>query len=218
MKYKVMMELSETEYEDRYGMLGGFEIYRQHQKYWINHGVPSDLNRFYDMVGEWLYLRKYLKELKLHSSMDTTPFTEDAIVEAAMVVENLKRRPGVENARLVLHDLLKDWCGATIVVHREGKHKDIRMLRIKPKFKKEDIPIAPANSIILRNGTIIPATLESSWIRPPGGEKVAYATHHISKYDSYTKEFQDYFDTVVDDIVENNRRAFDAFAQTHGKP
>ena len=68
------------------------------------------------------------------------------------------------------------------------------MLCIKPKYNPEDIPIPHANSIILRDGTIIPATVTSAWITPPGGEKFAYAQHHMGKYDTYTKEFQDYFE------------------------
>ena len=119
--YKVMLELSETEHEDRYGPIGGVEIYRQHQRYYLEHGIPSDMDKFYNTTGEWLYVRKYMKELKLYSSMDTTPFTQDALVEAAMKVENLKRRPGVENARVVLHDLLQDWSGAQIVKYKQTK-------------------------------------------------------------------------------------------------
>ena len=81
------------------------------------------------------------------------------------------------------------------------------MLCIKPKYNPEDIPIPHANSIILRDGTIIPATVTSGWIKPPGGEKAAYAQHHMSKYDTYTKEFQDYFESKVDAfIAEYNKK------------
>ena len=87
--------------------------------------------------------------------MDTTPFTEEAIQRAGMVADKLRKVPHVEGAVHALSELMKDWSGTTIIAKYEGKDKKRKMLQFKPKFKMKDIPKAPANSIVLLDGTVV---------------------------------------------------------------
>ena len=80
---------------------------------------------------------------------------------------------------------MKYWSGTTIgVAERYGKNKDNKkMLQFKPKFKMEDIPKAPANSIVLLNGTVVLPTPDTScvWLLPPMGRPPEWAEHHMRK-------------------------------------
>ena len=106
-------------------------------------------------IRDRVEIRKWLQELGLESTMDTTPFTEEALQKAGMVADKLKKLPHVEGAVHALSELMKDWSGTTIIAKYEGKDKKRKMFQFKPKFKMKDIPKAPANSIVLLNGTVV---------------------------------------------------------------
>jgi len=153
----------------------------------------------------WVEIRKWLKELGLESTMDTTPFTEEALQQAAITVRKKTTVPTVEAAKLDFEDNLKDWSGATIIRVRVGKNQDNKkMLQLKPKFKMKDIPKAPANSIVLMDGTVVLPTPDSTcvWLLPPMGRPAQWAEHHMRKRHEYTKEFQDFFDKQLDRFLD----------------
>jgi hypothetical protein len=156
--------------------------------------------------GLWTEIRKWLQVLELDSTMDTTPFTEEALQRAGMKADKLFKLPHAEGAKLALSELMKYWSGTTIgVAERYGKNKDNKkMLQFKPKFKMEDIPKAPANSIVLLNGTVVLPTPDTScvWLLPPMGRPERWAEHHMRKRHEYTKEFQDFFDELLDRFLD----------------
>ena len=78
------------------------------------------------------------------------------------------------------------------------------MLQFKPKFKMKDIPKAPANSIVLLDGTVVLPTPDSScvWLLPPMGRPAQWAEHHMRKRHEYRKVFQDFFDKQLDRFLD----------------
>ena len=116
----------------------------------------------------------------------------------------LRKVPHVEGAVHALSELMKDWSGTTIIAKYEGKDKKRKMLQFKPKFKMKDIPKAPANSIVLLDGTVVLPTPDSScvWLLPPMGRPAQWAEHHMRKRHEYTKEFQDFFDKQLDRFLD----------------
>jgi hypothetical protein len=186
---------------------GGMQKYIQHQRY--SHHVMKEYDSDKNLCkrfGLWIEIRKWLKPLGLDSTMDTTPFTEEALQRAGMEADKLFKLPHVEGADLALSELMKYWSGTTIgVAERYGKNKDNKkMLQFKPKFKMEDIPKAPANSIVLLNGTVVLPTPDTScvWLLPPMGRPHEWAEHHMRKRHEYTKEFQDFFDELLDRFLD----------------
>jgi hypothetical protein len=184
---------------------GGMQKYIQHQRY--SHHVMKEYDHDKNLCKRfalWVEIRKWLKELGLESTMDTTPFTEEALQQAAITVRKKTTVPTVEAAKLDFEDNLKDWSGATIISKYEGKDKKRKMLQLKPKFKMKDIPKAPANSIVLLDGTVVLPTPDSScvWLLPPMGRPAQWAEHHMRKRHEYTKEFQDFFDQQLDRFLD----------------
>lgn len=185
---------------------GGMQKYIQHQRY--SHHVMKDYDYEKNLCKRfplWNEIRKWLKELGLDSSMDTTPFTEEALQQAAITIRRKTSVPTVEAAKLDFEDYLKEWSGARIVRVRVGKNQNNKkMLQLKPKFKMEDIPKAPANSIVLLDGTVVLPTPDSScvWLLPPMGRPADWAEHHMRKRHEYTKEFQDFFDKQLDRFLD----------------
>ena len=205
----ITFELCETEVPGmRYDkVLGGIQKYIQHQRYWIHvlkadHDEMDKKNGLYDRFALWVEIRKWFKVLNLESTMDTTPFTEKALQEAGMKADRLFKLPRVEGAKHALNELLKEWCGAKIVVKYEGKGMKRKMLQLKTKY--EDIPKAPANSIILLDGTIILPTPDTScvWLLPPTGRPEVWAEHHMRKRHEYTFEFQEFFDSMFERFLD----------------
>jgi hypothetical protein len=185
---------------------GGMQKYIQHQRY--SHHVMKEYDHDKNLCKRfalWVEIRKWLKELGLESTMDTTPFTEEALQRAGMVADKLRKVPHVEGAVHALSELMKDWSGTTIIRVRVGKNQDNKkMLQFKPKFKMKDIPKAPANSIVLLDGTVVLPTPDSScvWLLPPMGRPAQWAEHHMRKRHEYTKEFQDFFDKQLDRFLD----------------
>ena len=183
---------------------GGMQKYIQHQRYWM-HVLKEDMdNGLYTRFGLWIEIRKWLKALGLDSTMDTTPFTEISIQRAGMKVDKLFKLPHVDGAVHALNELMKEWSGTKIVTKYEGKYKKRKMLQFKPKYKLEDIPKAPANSIVLLDGTVVLPTPDTScvWLLPPMGRPAQWAEHHMRKRHEYTKEFQDFFDGLLDRFLD----------------
>lgn len=203
-------ELCDTEVSKYDRHLGGIQKYNQHQKYYVHvlkcsHDTLDKKGGLYDRFALWIEIRKWFKVLQLQSTMDETPFTELTLQEAGKSADMLFKLPSVEGAKHALNELLKEWCGAKIVTVRVGKNKDNKkMLQLKPKYKIEDIPKAPANSIVLLDGTIIHPTPDVScvWLLPPNGRPEVWAEHHMRKYHEYTKDFQDFFDGLLDRFVD----------------
>ena len=185
---------------------GGMQKYIQHQRY--SHHVMKEYDPDKNLCKRcplWNEIRKWLKELGLESTMDTTPFTEEALQKAGMVADKKFTLPKVECAKHALEELMKEWSGTTIGRVRVGKcTKNNTMLQLKPKFKMEDIPKAPANSIVLLDGTVVLPTPDSScvWLLPPMGRPAQWAEHHMRKRHEYTKEFQDFFDEQLDRFLD----------------
>ena len=125
---------------------GGMQKYIQHQRY--SHHVMKEYvipinDPDKNLCKRFIEIRKWLKELGLESTMDTTPFTEEAIQKAGMVADKLRKVPHVEGAVHALSELMKDWSGTTIIRVRVGKNQDNKkMLQLKPKFKMKDYPEA----------------------------------------------------------------------------
>ena len=204
-------ELCDTEVNgmkyDRH--LGGIQKYNQHQRYYVHvlkcsHDTLDRKGGLYDRFALWIEIRKWFKVLQLQSTMDETPFTELSLQEAGKSADRLFKLPNVEGAKHALNELLKEWCGARIITKYEGKDKKRKMLQLKPKYKMEQIPKAPANSIVLLDGTIIHPTPDVScvWLLPPNGRPEVWAEHHMRKYHEYTKEFQDFFDGLLDRFLD----------------
>lgn len=201
-------ELCDTEvpgmkYDDE---LGGIQKYYQHQRYWM-HVLKEDMEKrggLYERMGLWIEIRKWMKVLKLESTIDTRPFSEKDLQRAGMKADRLSKLPKVEGARHALSELLREWCGTSIVTRYEGKDMKRRMLQLKPKYEVEDIPRAPANSIVLMDGRIVypKADMSCVWLMPPMGMASIWAEHHMRKRHEYTEEFQEFFDGLLDKFMD----------------
>ena len=165
----IAYELCETNIPEMRGndRLDWFERKVQHQKY--SHDVMKEYDKSKnleqrDELSWWLY--KILKYLGLQSTIDTTPFTEEALQQAAITLlrKNTVSIPKVECGILAFNeDYLIPWSGTKIVRVRYGKNdKNQVMYQFKPKFTMDEIPKAPANSIVLMDGTIVHPTPDES--------------------------------------------------------
>lgn len=184
--------------------IGGIQKYYQHQRYWIDV-LKEDMECLYDRMGLWIEIRKWLKELKLESTIDVSPFTEEDLQRAGMKADRLSKMPSVEGARHALSELLREWSGTSIVSIRVGKNGDNKkMLQLKPKYEVEEIPKAPANSIVLMDGRIVypEADMSCVWLMPPMGMASIWAEHHMRKRHEYSEEFQEFFDGLLDKFMD----------------
>lgn len=188
---------------ERYGHLGGWEKYRQHQTFYADNGLQNELDAWYDTVGVWLYIREYLKALGLKHTLDTdTHFTEQELVCATLHVERNReahmRRTNpsydwtqdVTNGshftmcKTIFEDLLREWCGSSLVIaKRSGKKHDIKTYTVKPSVAMLSLSKPPPNAIVRLNPTtkqheIIMPSIKSSWILQPKGNVDAYREHH----------------------------------------
>lgn len=176
---RLLFEMCETELdgEERYGYLGGCEKYRQHLKYFTLFENEKTVNNYMMMVGEWLYLRQYLKCLSLKSSVDQSPFSGEDLMAAAKKVEMVEY-VSIEDAKEVFGCIVKEWSGGTIKKH--GRFK-APMYKIKPNEMVRYVKAPPANSIVTMDGRVIFPSVGCEWMKPPDGETDAYYEHHSMK-------------------------------------